>query len=124
MIYQAYDKKRRGGNRCYSSLILSDATREKALESERYTLMLSAGTFTLGHLKPEHLETLLGSLVKDGMAVISIKSDHYEKEDFLGWFSDAEKRGIIATRALISVDSFDNPNYSAESIVAVLEKRP
>lgn len=122
MIYEAYDKKRPNGNRCYSSLILSDGTREKAVESERYALMLSAGTFTLGHLGPEHLEILLGSLVKDGIAVISIKKDHYENEDFLGWISDADKHGMISTLALITVDSYDNPDYSAESVIAVLKK--
>lgn len=124
MIYEAYEKKRPNGNRCYSSLILSDGTREKAVESERYALMLSAGTFTLGHLGPEHLGILLDSLVRDGMAVISIKKDHYENEDFLGWISDADKSGKISTQALITVDSYDNPNYSAESVIAVLKKRP
>ena len=124
MIYEAYEKKRPNGNRCYSSLILSDGTREKAVESERYALMLSAGTFTLGHLGPEHLGILLDSLVRDGMAVISIKKDHYENEDFLGWISDADKSGKISTQALITVDSYDNPEYSAESVIAVLKKRP
>lgn len=123
MILEAYEKKKENGQRCYSSLIYADATREKCLQPKHYALMLSAGTFTLGHLGPEHLDMLLDSLVDSGLAVISIKSDHFENEGFLDYFSSADKDGLISMKALISVDSYDNPEYSAESTVAVFEKR-
>lgn len=123
MIHECYDKKGPSGVRCYSSMILADATREKALIDNRYTLMLSAGTFTLGHLVPNHFDLLLNSLVVDGMAVISIKKDHYENENFLDHFSELDKNGLVSILSLITVDSYDNPEYSAESVIAVIQKR-
>lgn len=123
MILQAYEKRRENGQRCYSSLIFADATKEHCLQGYRYALMLSAGTFTLGHLKPKHLDGLLNCLVSDGMGVISIKADHYENEGFVDYFSSTEKEGKISVLALITVDSYNNPEYEAESVVAVFKKR-
>lgn len=123
MIYEAYNKKRINNSRCYSSIIIADATKEHALLDNRYTLLLSAGTFTLGHLMPHHFDLLLNSLVPDGMAVISIKKDHYENEDFLGHFSKLKENKTISIESLITVDSYSNPEYSAESVIAVIQKR-
>ena len=123
MIYKSYDKRKEDGSRCYSTLILADVTRKASLQSNHYGLMVSAGTFTVGHLKPMHFVYLLDSLVDGGLGVVSIKEDHYEKENFLGMFVELD-RDIKAIKLLElrTVDSYDNPEYSANSVIAIFQK--
>jgi len=75
MLAQA---KRRG---LYDRTIVADLTRSPDL-GNAYSVVLSAGTFTHGHLGPEVLPVLLNYATEGAQFILSINAEHYETKGF------------------------------------------
>ena len=68
--------------RCYSSLIEADVTKKIQLKSNSIGAVVSAGTFTLGHVGPDALDELLRITKPGGLFVLSINSKVFIKNGF------------------------------------------
>ena len=76
MLEQAKLKK------CYSSLIKADLTKKIPLKSNYAGAVVSAGTFTHGHVGPDALDELLRITKPGGLFVLSINSKVFKKKGF------------------------------------------
>ncbi len=76
MLYQAKLKK------CYSSLIEADITKKIPLKDNVIGAVVSAGTFTHGHVGPDTFDELLRITKPGGLFVLSINSKFFIKAGF------------------------------------------
>ena len=102
MLHQAKLKK------CYSSLIEADITRKIPLEDNSIGAVVSAGTFTHGHVGPDALDELLRIVKPGGLFVISINSKFFVKAGF--------KEKFIKINNLISTPLFEKFSAHAKNI--------
>ena len=71
----------------YRTLYASDVTRPIRMVDNDYNGVVSAGTFTLGHLGPEALENLLDTAQSGALFVISVNAAHYVSAGFQSAFA-------------------------------------
>ena len=76
MLHQAKLKE------CYSSLIEADITKKIPLKENSLGAVVSAGTFTHGHVGPEAFDELLRITKPGGLFVLSINSKVFIKGGF------------------------------------------
>jgi Predicted methyltransferase (contains TPR repeat) len=76
MLEQAKLKK------CYSKLIESDITKKIPLKDNSFGAIISAGTFTHGHVGPNALDELLRISKPGALFVLSINSEFFIKARF------------------------------------------
>ena len=81
----------RGGRseKIYDQLVCADLTDTFQLSKSYYGGMISASTFTHGHLGPEVLFDLFSLAQSVAHAVIGINAQHYGNQDFAGAFRDS-----------------------------------
>jgi len=67
---------------CYSSLVEADVTKKIPYKSNFFGAVVSAGTFTHGHVGPDALDELLRITKPGGLFVLSINSKVFIKNGF------------------------------------------
>lgn len=67
---------------CYRGLYPGDITQALSLPDAPYAGVVSAGTFTLGHVGPAALFNLLDIAAPDAVFVISVNAVHYDTAGF------------------------------------------
>ena len=67
---------------CYSSLIVADITKKIPLKNNSIGAVVSAGTFTHGHVGPDVFDELLRIIKPGGLFVLSINSKIFIKNGF------------------------------------------
>ena len=67
---------------CYSSLVAADITKKIPFKNNSIGAIVSAGTFTHGHLGPEVFDELLRIIKPGGLFVLSINSIVFIKNGF------------------------------------------
>ena len=77
--------------KCYSSLIQADVTKKIPLKSNSIGAVVSAGTFTHGHVGPEALNELLRVTRRGGLFVLSINSKVFINAGFKEKFLKIKK---------------------------------
>jgi predicted TPR repeat methyltransferase len=65
----------------YRDLIAADVT-QPLPHAKRYAGIVSAGTFTLGHVGPEGVVALMDAAAQNALFVISVNALHYESAGF------------------------------------------
>ena len=121
MIRVAYLKRKKNFAPVYDWIIVDDLTNPKLILENYYDYLVSSGTFTLGHLGPNDLVNLLIYLKSQGTAVISIKEDHFIKDDFEKVLLNLKKQNIISTIFYFKVSSY-NSDFEADSIIVKFKK--
>ena len=81
MLGQAKSKK------CYSSIVEGDVTKIIPFKNDYFGAVVSAGTFTHGHVGPDALDELLRITKPGGLFVLSINSKVFIKNGFQEKFS-------------------------------------
>ena len=76
---------------CYSSLLSVDVTKKIPLKSNSVGAVVSAGTFTHGHVGPEAFDELLRVTKPGGLFVLSINSKVFVKNGFQEKLSKIKK---------------------------------
>lgn len=66
----------------YRRLFAGDILAGLDVPNASYAAIVSAGTFTLGHVGPAGLDEVVRLLEPDGLAVIAVRDAHYEAEGF------------------------------------------
>lgn len=121
MIIRAYEKKKHDGKRHYEMFHWLDLTSEEFILESRYSLMVSSGTFTKGHLDGGHLSKILPFMKDDSIAVFSVKSDHFEESKFMDELISLNNNGLIDVLEIVEVDSYENRNYTAMSKIVTIK---
>lgn len=106
---------------CYKQLYSVDIKNQNNFIQKQYDAIVSSGTFTLGHLNAQDLYNCFEMLKPEGFCAVSVKSDHFELDDFAGKLDDLEKSGEIKNLEYIEVNSY-NSNYDAKSIIVIFLK--
>ena len=86
MLNVAQEKK------IYNEAILADLTKPLCFNNNVYDGIVSAGTFTLGHVGPEALDELLRIGRSGCLFVISVNTQHFERDGFLDKFRKLENK--------------------------------
>jgi predicted TPR repeat methyltransferase len=79
----------------YRSLYRVDLTKALDVTANDYGAVLSAGTFTSGHLGPEPLESLLDIARAHALFVIGVKKAFFQEAGFEAVLQDMKARGLI-----------------------------
>ena len=83
---------------CYSKIIEADLTKRLLIDDNHYGAIVSAGTFTHGHVGPDVLDELLRVTRSGGLFVLTIHYKLYKKAGFDKKFLEIES-------------SITNPNF-------------
>ena len=78
------------GKGIYRTLIAADVTKPMTLAP--YDAIISAGTFTHGHVGPEGIAMLLDAAQAECQFVISVNAEHYKSAGFEEFFERATSR--------------------------------
>ena len=110
MLEKSREKTCADGSRVYRHLIEADLTQPLAIQDNQYAALISAGTFTHGHLGPESLNELWRIAAPGAVCVIGINAAHYESMGF------GEKLSAdVASGKITAMTSTETDIYSAES---------
>ncbi|ABG30300.1 class I SAM-dependent methyltransferase [Roseobacter denitrificans] len=72
----------------YRRLVQGDLTQKLPFDDGSYASVVSAGTFTHGHVGPEAMDELLRVSASGALLVLTIKAELYEARGFAATFSD------------------------------------
>jgi SAM-dependent methyltransferase len=113
-------KKSDAGTPVYRNLIEADLTGVVPLASEAYAGIVSAGTFTHGHLGPDSFDELYRMAAPGARCTIGINSSHYEELGFAERLRHDHQAGIIGDYELIDIAGYEGrPTESADDIARI-----
>ena len=118
MLHQAKLKE------CYSSLIEADITKKIPLKENSFGAVISAGTFTHGHVGPEAFDELLRITRPGGLFVLSINSKFFIKAGFKEKFSKIKNMIISPIFEQFSAHGKNiNKTYNEVKIIACIFRK-
>jgi len=103
---------------CYASLIKSDITKKIPLKDNSIGAVVSAGTFTHGHVGPEAIDELLRITKPGGLFVLSINSKVFVNGGFKKKFLEIKKK--ISTPLFKKFNAHGNKNNEKFSTVKII----
>lgn len=122
MLHIAKQVVDKSGKKYYATLYEADVTQSIPCPVNHYELLISAGTFTPGHLDSNHLFSFMPYLKKHGAVFISVNKQHYVEMNFAEKISQAQSAGIIDGFAYREVEAWDNENYSMKATLLFFVK--
>ncbi len=114
MLVQAQQKK------LYRKLYEVDLTGSLQNISNEYGAVLSAGTFTHGHLGPEPLRGLLDIAQAGGIFIIGVNQAHFEKQNFSRFLDGLVEEKKISTVTIDVVKIYSKPNHAHSNDQALI----
>jgi predicted TPR repeat methyltransferase len=108
MLAEAGGKKTTAGDPVYRKLIAADVTGKLDVDSDQYAALISAGTFTLGHVGPEAFDELWRVAAPGALCAIGVRTTHYEQAGFATKLAAGVSNGLITRPDLVEI-----PIYSA-----------
>lgn len=121
MAHIAATKRKPNFKPVYDWIIIEDFKTNKLLLENHYDAIVSAGTFTTGHLDCDDLFNSIKYLKKDGLVVVSIKEDHYIDDSFNKKIFEAQKNNLIQNVETFKVNSY-NSDFDAKSMIVKFNK--
>ena len=94
----------------YKNLFEIDLTGDINSLPDGYAAIISAGTFTHGHLGPEPLRHLVRHCQAGGVFCIGVNQQHYQTHDFAGCL-----RFLVADNVITSPDLLETAIYAREA---------
>lgn len=107
MIAIARGKKTVFGNIAYRSLFVADLTSPLDIADDVYTGIVSAGTFTHGHLPPDPIRELVRIAAPTAVCAIGINAEHYVEQGFDALFAELSEAGKITSPVLVDVAIYE-----------------
>jgi SAM-dependent methyltransferase len=126
MLVKAAEKVTAEGEPVYRQLIQADLTKPVDIASNTYAGMVSAGTFTHGHLGPESLDELWRIAAPGAICAIGINARHYALRGFADLIAADVASRTITEPELVEIDMYTNPQAHVEpgnerAIIAVCQ---
>ena len=108
----------------YRQLFQVDLTGPLDAISNGYGTVLSAGTFTHGHLGPGPLRGLLDIARPGGLFIIGVNQAHYGRHDFAGALAGLESEGLIGPVTITTTKIYDKAGHDhSDDLALVLQYR-
>ncbi len=109
---------------CYENLFEGDVTQHLDVDDATYGGIVSAGTFTHGHVGPRALEELLRVAKPGALFVLSINAEHFEAHGFAAKFDALEGRiqGLTMHKLAIYSDERTDGHADDQALLAVFTK--
>jgi predicted TPR repeat methyltransferase len=104
----------------YRSLHKTDLTGSLESISNDYGAVVSAGTFTSGHLGPEPLEPLLDIARAGGLFVIGVKNEFFIDANFDPVLKALDARGLIHDLRVVEVPMYSKAGHDHSNDVALI----
>ena len=123
MLERASQKLNKAGAPVYGSLIEADLTKPLRIETGTYGAVVSAGTFTTGHVGPDAIDELARIVRAGGLLVLGVNSRFYEAAAFGSYVDGLAAKGTILapTHRIIPVyDKTDHDHAGDTAHVLVL----
>ncbi len=114
MLSRAAEKGR------YRALFEADVTQPLAVADGAYAGMLSAGTFTIGHLGPEPLLEIFRVLRPESVLALSGNRAHFEAAGFFDAFARWAAEGAISSPDVVEEPIYDRPPEGHEADLAAI----
>ena len=112
------------GKRLYRTLYEVDLTGPIDGIPNDYGTVLSAGTFTHGHLGPGPLRGLLAIARPGGLFIIGVNQAHYHKHDFAAALSNLAAEGRIGAVTTTTACMYDKAGHDhSDDLALVLQYR-
>ncbi|MFK5997629.1 MAG: methyltransferase domain-containing protein [Rhodobacterales bacterium] len=82
-----------------------------------YGALISAGTFTLGHLGPEDLGNLLAFVRSNGLVCVTVNAAHFKEQGFAAYLDTLQKTGKIMPPQIHTVPIYtkNTHEYAADT---------
>lgn len=124
MIGQARQKLRSDSTPVYANLIETDLTQPQPALEMKYDAMLSAGTFTHGHLGPDAIAALLSLVRVGGWFVLGINAEHFDSRGFADVLLNANGCGDIAAPVFHKIQVYEegSPHYGDQAVIATFSR--
>ena len=122
MLAEASKLKRIDGSPVYHDLIEVDLTAE--LPKKSFDAMISAGTFTHGHLGPQTLTSLIQLVRVNGWFAIGINAQHFELRGFDAVLRETQDLGIISAARFFEEQVYgpSSPHYGDTTQIAIFSR--
>lgn len=124
MLAEAGKKRTVDGESVYRNLIAADLTRNLDIPDNRYAALVSAGTFTHGHLGPGSLDELWRVAAAGARCAIGIRTTHFGTAGFERKLAVDVDDGKITQPELVEVNMYsaesDNPQHANDKAYIVL----
>lgn len=124
MLAEAEKKKMKNGEPVYRKLIAADLTKTLDLPDNLYAGLVSAGTFTHGHLGPESLDELWRIAAPGAHCAIGVRTTHYESAGFGAKLANDVDNGTITKPELVEANLYsaetDNPKHADDKVFVVV----
>lgn len=124
MLDIARTKTGPGGTPIYRKLIEADLTGPIELRTDTYGGVVSAGTFTHGHLGPGSIDELIRLTHSGGILVVGVNSAHFDELGFREHLDSLVSRGLTTDYRLVEAMIYDSSDASVAddmSLIVVLE---
>ncbi|MBJ89913.1 MAG: methyltransferase [Woeseia sp.] len=106
MLTEAAKKKGSGGESVYRKLIQADLTMGTDIIDDSYAGLMSAGTFTHGHLGVEPLDELWRIAAPGAQCAVGVRTTHFMSAGFKEKLSADARDGKITVPDLIKVNLY------------------
>jgi len=106
MLEQARRKKAADGSPAYRQLVQADLTGSISIASNSYAGIVSAGTFTHGHLGPGSLDELWRVATPGALCSIAINAAHFDSQGFAQKLSDDVRRKVVTRPDINIADTY------------------
>jgi trans-aconitate methyltransferase len=106
--------ERAGASGAYRSLHCLDLT--TSAPSHRFGGVVSSGTFTVGHLGPDGLRTVLGLAKPRALVVLGVNAHHFEAAGFDRALAELASAGSISVPEAEVVASYSGRSAEAASV--------
>jgi len=123
MLAQCRQKRCGDGEPVYRRLIEADLTRRLEIADGTYAALVSAGTFTHGHLGPDALGRLWRLAGPGAPCVIGVNRAHFETQHFADRLEADARAGTITMPDLIAVDIYSadraDPEHAGDQALII-----
>jgi predicted TPR repeat methyltransferase len=122
MLAEASKIKRIDGSPVYNDLIEVDLTAE--LPKKSFDAMISAGTFTHGHLGAETFISLIALVRFNGWLVIGINAEHFLSQGFGSALQNAQDQGLTTHAQFHNVQIYGpkSAHYGDLATIAIFQR--
>ncbi|MDH3679296.1 MAG: methyltransferase domain-containing protein [Acidimicrobiia bacterium] len=126
MLALAAEKRNLAGEPAYGHLIEADLTESLDIGSATYGSVVSAGTFTTGHVGPESIAELARIVRPGGLLVLGVNSRFFAAANFEGHLAEWLESGMFAsvTQRVVPVYERADHEHGSDTAHVIVARRP
>jgi ubiquinone/menaquinone biosynthesis C-methylase UbiE len=114
MLAEAGKKRTNDSLPVYRNLIAADLTKNLAIPDRQYAGVVSAGTFTHGHLGPDSLDELWRVAAPGACCAIGVRDTHFDAAGFGEKLSADVEKGVIAQLEIVETNMYSEHSDNSQ----------